>query len=159
MTRSSGFIHLHRENFLNNMQIPKTTIIFIKVTDTQSKLVRICETVQHHFNEKQSILINAASEEAAIYIDQLLWRFPEESFLPHLYTSSPTKEPIVVTTSLQNLNQAKILFNLGSSISPISTEFEKIYELYDCTHPQKEQMSKEKLAVYQQIPSCEVKKC
>lgn len=125
-------------------------ICFIPVRDNASKLNAICRCVQKHFDRKESILIAAPNNEAAEYVDHLLWKFPEESFLPHQIVANLTTEPVAITTQMANLNQAKILFNLSPAASPIFNEFECIYELYDETHPSKAELSAKRKAFYQE---------
>ncbi|MBA3721758.1 MAG: DNA polymerase III subunit chi [Parachlamydiaceae bacterium] len=130
--------------------LPK--VIFTHVKDNQTKIGHICQTVYEAINKKKRILILVQNEEAAKYIDSLLWRFPEESFLPHSYANKPTKENIVVTTiNSQNLNQAAILLNLSPSTTPIFNHFEEIHELYDETSPPKVENSKLKIKSYQSL--------
>lgn len=115
----------------------KPNIIFLRVVDNTSKMTRICTVVQQHFNQKQSMLILAPSQEAAEYMDKLLWRMPEHSFLPHTHSNHPSDALILITTAANNLNKASVLFNLCPGVSPISAQFETVYELLDETHPDK----------------------
>jgi DNA polymerase III subunit chi len=128
------------------MKTPR--VIFISVKDNNSKLNVICQTVQNLFIQKKAVLILVPNEEAASYVDQLLWRLPEESFLPHRIAFNPTNEPVVITTKAENMNQAHVLFNLCPNASPIYRDFETIYELDDRTHPTKEQLSQQRKAFY-----------
>lgn len=122
---------------------------FIRVIDNPSKLSQICALVQRHYEQGEAILITLPNTEAAQYIDQLLWRLPEESFLPHQIATSPTQEKITITTLTQNLNSAKVLLNLNPGASPIANEFEMVYELFDETHPAKQELSKQRFENYQ----------
>lgn len=133
------------------MTPPKPKIIFIQVKDNAAKLNKICATVQKHFELKESILITVPSAEAAVYIDQLLWRLPEESFLPHAVVHSPSQEMVAITTATANINQAKILLNLRSEAISFASEFLRIYELFDLTHFEKERLSLQRQAVYQSL--------
>lgn len=129
--------------------MPKPNVIFFPVKDNQSKLTLITETIQKHFVLKQPVLISVPSFEAAQYVDQLLWKMPEESFIPHVITDFPSKEFIVITTKPENLNKAKILFNLCPRINPTFKDFEVVYELMDETHPSKLELSIQRQKDYQ----------
>lgn len=126
----------------------KTIITFLKVSDNQSKLLRICETIKSHFERGHSILITVGSEEVAQFIDNLLWRIPEESFLPHEKGNKSTKEAILITTTQENLNNASVLFNLCASASQLCAQFDHIYELLDETHEAKLAASQARLTAY-----------
>lgn len=127
------------------------TIYFLRVADISSKLNRICRTVQTHFDRKESVLIAVPSQEAAAYIDQLLWRQPEESFLPHMIVNTPTKEMVAITTSKTNINSAKALINLNPDIPKNIDDYLIIYDMLDLTHPAKEQLSRAREAAYREL--------
>lgn len=123
-------------------------ITFLRAADNAAKLRHICETVAKHFYQQEAILIAVGSNEVATYVDQLLWRLPEEGFIPHAIANAPTKERIVITTEQNNLNQASIVFNLrAQAISGIHA-FHEIYDLLDLTHPDKERASRQRQAAY-----------
>ncbi len=124
-------------------------VIFIDVADNATKLQRLCAIVEKHFSKKEHVLILAPSDDAANYIDQLLWRMPEESFIPHVIAKSPTKELIAISTQKSNHNQAQIIINLCTEIPPHEASVHLIYELLDRTHPAKEELARQRLAAYQ----------
>lgn len=96
------------------------------------------------------MLIAVPSLEAAQYVDLLLWRHPEESFIPHVLTSHPTQEWIAITVQpTLNLNKAQVLFNLCTNIPSISDEMDYIYEIFDETQTDKNLLSQERMGTYQ----------
>lgn len=121
---------------------------FLRVTNTAEKLDSICQITHKHFKKKEAILIAVPSTEAAIYIDQLLWRQPDDSFLPHAIVNAPTHELVAITTTSDNVNQAKILINLCPNIPVNLTGYIIIYDLFDLTHPTKEQLSLNRQSAY-----------
>jgi len=125
------------------------TVYFLSVTDNTTKLNSICNVIQDHFYKKETILISVASDEAAVYIDTLLWKMPEESFIPHLIAKNTVNERVVITTSQTNLNQAGVLVNLCSTMPTNINDFNVIYELMDRTHPEKEILANKRKAAYE----------
>lgn len=126
-----------------------TKIIFVKVVDNQSKMGRLCQLIQTHFHDGKSVLIAVQHNEAARYLDQLLWKCPSEGFLPHVISDKPVKDSIVITMKHENLNNADILFNLLPGVNPIFTQFKMVYELLDETHPEKLNLSLQRQQFYQ----------
>lgn len=124
-------------------------IYFIEVKDNQTKTRKLCETLQHHYIQGHSILVLAPSDEAARYVDELLWRYPKESFLPHQIIQKPASNKVAITKVQENLNKAQILFNLCPQASPHCEQFETVYEFQDGTTPEKLQQSKERKAFYE----------
>ncbi len=124
-------------------------IVFLCVADNAAKSTRICKMARHYFEQGQRILITASSNEAAQYIDLLLWRLPEEGFIPHVISDQSAEAAIVITTTQMNLNKASILLNLCPEVSPMYAQFAKVYELWDETHPDKRRLSEERRMAYQ----------
>lgn len=124
-------------------------VVFLKVEDIEGKLGKICSTVKHHFNQRERLLITVPDDASADYLDQLLWRMPPESFIPHLIASQPVNEAVVITTGLRNLNQAAVLINLCQNASPIAHSFQIVYELMDMTAPMKATLSQQRYEAYQ----------
>lgn len=125
-----------------------TKIIFLVVSSNSQKVGCICQHIQLHFNQGQSVLIVAPSVQAVEYLDDLLWKNPPDSFLPHLVSQDPIQEKVVITSLHENLNQASVLMNLCPQISPIAHQFDIVYELYDETQPEKLEQSKHRQKLY-----------
>lgn len=127
-------------------------VTFFKVKDNQAKAQVICQQVQAVLKKEKKLLIVVPNEEAARYVDLLLWRLPEESFIPHAIVTKPTSEWIAITTQdKQNLNNAHFLLNLCPTISPMCNQFEEIYELDDVTNSDKAQLSQKKREEYKLV--------
>lgn len=124
------------------------TLIFLKVQDNQAKLEKIVSTISRHYERGEPVLITAPNLEVALYIDTLLWRMPFTSFLPHTISDFTTSERVAITTGQININQAKVLVNLRQEVSILSDSVGCVYELYDTTHPQKEELSKKRQEFY-----------
>ena len=127
------------------------TLHFLEVLDPNAKMRKLCETIHHHYLQHHKVLITVATEEAARYVDDLLWRYPKENFLPHQIVQSKTSSRIAITQKLENLNQAEILFNLCPLATPIWQQFQTIYELLDKTHPEKLRQSEERREAYRKL--------
>jgi len=105
---------------------------FIQVSSNQMKLSKIAQTASSYFEKKEPIIFKVPHQNAIEYIDLLLWRYPKDSFLPHRLSDSPCDDLIVITSSSENLNQARSIFNLTKD--PIDNEsdfFTHIYEFED----------------------------
>ncbi|HSX27033.1 MAG TPA: DNA polymerase III subunit chi [Chlamydiales bacterium] len=129
---------------------PLTRVVFYQVRDNASKLKRIVETAQSHFEKKEPFLILVEDERSQQFVDELLWKLPESSFLPHTAADAPTSESILITKSKKNLNNAKIAFNLCSTPLLIEGPFRIIYEFEDLTSPNKKNLSSLRFDAYKQ---------
>lgn len=125
-------------------------ITFYQVKDNAAKIHLICTKAQEAFKQEKRLLITVPNFLAAQYIESLLWRIPSDSFMPHVVADTPTSEWIAITMQdLQNINQAPRLLNLCPTPSALYQQVSEVYELYDETHPEKAELSKQRLQFYQ----------
>ncbi|MBM3183912.1 MAG: DNA polymerase III subunit chi, partial [Chlamydiae bacterium] len=90
----------------------ETRIIFFQVSDLPSKLRCITETARSHFSKKEAVLFFVENEKGEAFLDELLWKLPEHSFLPHAISNQKTDEKIAITKTKENVNGAIFAFNL-----------------------------------------------
>lgn len=124
---------------------------FIQVDNNGAKLQAITQIVHEQLDNGKKILIAVPNQEAANFVDRLLWATPEDSFSPHSIANSPSNELVVIAIEPVNYNKAQVLINLNPMVSPHSGEFEAIYDLYDKTHPTKEQLSQQRRDDYKKL--------
>lgn len=127
---------------------PTTRVIFYQVRDAASKLKVIYETAQAHFDKKDHFLLVVEDEKAQEFVNELLWKTPNTSFLPHAAMDSESQEFIVITKSKKNVNNARVAFNLCSTPLLIDTPFRIIYEFEDLTNPNKNNLSSLRFNAY-----------
>lgn len=124
-----------------------TRAIFFQVQDTASKLRRIVETAHSHFAKKEPLLILVEDEKAEQFVDELLWK---TGFLPHTVAHGPAKDFVAITRIKQNVNEAKVAFNLCPTPLLIEGPFRIIYEFEDLTSPHKQKFSSLRFDAYKQ---------
>lgn len=118
--------------------------------DNSAKIHLICTKAQEAFKHEKRLLIAVPNFQAAQYVQDLLWRTPPESFMPHVVADTPTSEWIAITIQEQhNINQAARLLNLCPAPSALHQQIPEVYELFDETHPQKAELSQQRLEHYQ----------
>ena len=128
----------------------RTRVVFFPVKDLNSKLVKIVKAARYHFSRKEHFLIQVADEKAAQYVDDLLWKIPEDGFLPHVQSLELTEEYVVITKTKKNLNNARFVFNLCPSPLHFEESYQIIYELEDLTTPSKQMLSRKRFEAYKQ---------
>ncbi len=125
-------------------------IIFITVRDTQAKLAKLCSIAQRHFSSATPLLFMTADEKAKSFLDELLWKMPPESFLPHVASNMPCKELIAITSGSQNVNEAKAIFNLTPAPLTLEQEGLTIYEFDEQSSEARRKASEERYNAYRQ---------
>ena len=65
-------------------------------------------------------VIKTESSERADAIDNLLWTYNEQSFLPHAQSGdgNPKRQPVLISVEDENPNDAQVLFLVGGAIPP-----------------------------------------
>lgn len=125
-------------------------VVFFHVRDLTSKLNKIIQAANYHFERKEHFLIQVADEKALSFLDDLLWKMPIDSFLPHFIAENPQKDFVVITNKKHNLNRAKYVFNLCPTPLLYEENYQIIYELEDLTTPNKRMLSQKRFQAYKQ---------
>lgn len=88
---------------------------------------RLCEKA-YQKNHKIYILVSSTQESQAL--DDLLWTFQADSFLPHEIDQRdvPGSAPVQIGTSSPT-NSQDILINLTTTIPTFATQFQRIIEI------------------------------
>jgi len=128
----------------------KNRVIFFQIKDVKTKLVKLVQTAMHHFEKKQKLLIQVSDDASLNYVDELLWKVPIESFLPHVVSDKRIDDFIVITKLQENLNKSLYLFNLSQEIVDLDTSYKIIYDFDDYTSDKKQEKSKKRFEVYRQ---------
>jgi DNA polymerase-3 subunit chi len=68
----------------------------------------------------QRVLIKADSADRASALDNLLWTYDDQSFLPHAQVGDgdAKRQPVLITTEDANANDANVLFLVGGAEPP-----------------------------------------
>lgn len=123
---------------------------FLRVSSNTQKIEKLLSVIENHFAKTEKILIVVPNQEAADFLDQLLWKNPIESFLPHTISNQDSQDPIVITTLIKNINSAVIIINLHQDPAFSLNENSRcIYELLDEMHPEKKAFSLDKYKMYE----------
>ncbi len=130
--------------------LPLSRVVFFQVQDSASKLKKIVESAQYHFERKEPILILVEDARSQEFVDELLWKLPESSFLPHIAADTPVPDLVAVSKAKFNVNQAKAAFNLCPTPLLIEGPFRIIYEFEDLTSPAKKSLSSIRYDAYKQ---------
>jgi len=123
----------------------KNKVIFFQIKEVKNKLIRLIQTCIYHFEKKEKLIIQVQDEPSLKFVDELLWKLPKESFLPHVTSDEKCQDYIVITTSKDNLNQASYMFNLSQDIVDLNKSYKIIYDFDDYTSQIKQQKRQKKI--------------
>jgi len=129
----------------------KNKIIFFQIKDIKTKLIKIIQIAMYHFEKKENLIIQGQDEASLRFVDELLWKLPKESFLPHVVTDNKSNDFIVITKSKKNLNNAFYKFNLCQDLIEFDNTYKIIYDFDDYISLNKKQKSQKRYEFYKKL--------
>jgi len=99
--------------------------------------------VERTLERKWRALIKCESADRAAAVDNRLWTYDEQSFLPHAQAGDgdPARQPVLITAEEDNANNANVLFLIGGAARPqwhseSAQSFGRIVLLFDGRDPE-----------------------
>ena len=95
------------------------------------KIDYACRLIRKIRNAGQRAVVFSEDEARLRKFDAALWSFSPLEFIPHLPDSDPlaARTPVLLTTRVAELPHHEVLVNLGASLPPYFTRFERLVEL------------------------------
>lgn len=125
-------------------------VTFFQVTNDSMKRKWILQIAQEYFEKKEPLLFKLPHKKALEYLDLLLWRLPQDSFIPHIIKDTPSSDLIVLTSSDENPNGARSIFNLTGK--PILNPFYRaLYTFEDLSSTEKNTVAQEHYHAYKAL--------
>lgn len=135
---------------------PKIDFYVLEKASYEAALALTCKLIETIFIEKKHIYILTSTKEEAEHLNDLLWTYREDSFLPHdLYGKSEEFPPPIQIGSeaSPNINH-DILCNLSPNIPASYKQFNRIIEIvYNDLNVQ--QLARERYKRYR-ADACEI---
>jgi DNA polymerase-3 subunit chi len=92
-----------------------------------------CRLVEKALSQAKRVMIYCATLPEAQRIDELLWCFREESFIPHGLVDRVDEQltPVLITTNDRIQPHHDVLINLSLTIPTFFTSFDRLCEIAD----------------------------
>jgi len=104
----------------------------LTTTQPQSEQLVACRLLEKAYLRGHQVFVQCEHRDNALSLDNLLWTFKEDSFIPH----SMQEEQLDSTPTIQigcrtetPPNSKDILFNMAASIPPYFLQFQRIIEI------------------------------
>jgi DNA polymerase-3 subunit chi len=100
---------------------------------TQDRFLLSCRIVEKAWKENHRVMIHAGSEQEAHHLDQLLWTFRDQSFVPHalLPIADTSTTPVIIGWNEDAGEESDILLNLSNEVPACFSRFERVIEPVD----------------------------
>lgn len=114
-------------------------------------LLHSCFQAAHFYRQNQRVFIFCQNQEQAHQVDELLWSFEPDSFVPHNLVNEGQKNGAVVEISWQApTNRRPVLINLTSTVPNFAHQFSQIIDFVPSDEHLK-QNARERFKMYRQL--------
>lgn len=110
------------------------------VTQAQLHLHYACLQAAYFYRQNQRVFIYTQDQQSAHDIDEMLWAFDPDSFVPHNLIGEGPKQGAAVEISWQTpTNRRAVLINLTSNVPNFANQFSYLIDFVPSEEVQKEQ--------------------
>ncbi len=92
-----------------------------------------CRIAERAFGDGRRLLIHCPDQPLARQLDQRLWTYRDDSFLPHglVGETNPALTPILISADGEPAGEDQVLINLGAEVPEFFGRFERLCEPLD----------------------------
>jgi DNA polymerase-3 subunit chi len=92
-----------------------------------------CRVAERAYAEGRRVLIHCPDSALARELDERLWSYRDESFLPHglVGETNPALTPILISADGEPAAEDQVLINLGAEVPEFFSRFERLCEPLD----------------------------
>lgn len=111
--------------------MPKIDFYILSEGDAQTRWQLACRLIEKGYKNQHRIYIHTENKTDAHRLDELLWTYREDSFLPHnLYGEGPEPTPpIQIGFDTTPDKQRDILINLSNQVPAFFEQFNRVMEI------------------------------
>jgi DNA polymerase-3 subunit chi len=124
-----------------------TKVTFYKLASNAPSLKFVCQLIKKACATQQQVFCLVDNEQTAEQLDQLLWEFEAEAFIPHAIGQD--KNPVAISSTAEPGEHHQILINLQGQIPTWFSRFERVIELVQ-SKSKHEQVKRENFRFYKE---------
>lgn len=108
--------------------------------DTRSAIYHACLQASHFYRQNQRVYIYTQDKKHAEQVDEMLWAFDSDSFVPHNLVGEGPKQGAIVEIGHQApQGRRSVLINLTSSVPDFANQFQLIVDFVPSDETLKQQ--------------------
>lgn len=137
--------------------MPNIDFYLINETSITESYRFICRLIDKAYQQKHQIYVHGNSSAEIKTLDDLLWTFRDDGFIPHdtLQKNIPATVPIQLGYNLAPEHHKDILINLTNEIPEFFAQFKRVLEIVPNADSARK-ISRQKFKVYRE-KNCELK--
>ena len=90
--------------------------------------ILMCRITEKAWKKNHRVFIRCASQKFVKEMDDLLWEFSAESFVPHERQDENLSAPIIIGDRLPEAIKSDLLINLGQDVPATVSKFQRVIE-------------------------------
>ncbi len=94
--------------------MPRADFYILSTTDFAERNLFAARLAEKAWRQENSVMLLTESPAASARLDDLLWSFRPDSFLPHAIMPAPA--PVVIGDSLESVSQFDLIINLSPNL-------------------------------------------
>ncbi|HET7587274.1 MAG TPA: DNA polymerase III subunit chi [Gammaproteobacteria bacterium] len=98
-----------------------------------------CRLADKAFRLGQKLYVHAESESQAGALDELLWTFRQQSFIPHTRTAGDDAPVLIGSGGREPPGDCPLLINLDAEVPLFFSRFERVMEIIDADEQRRAQ--------------------
>lgn len=129
----------------------RVSFYILKGSEAHDRQVFACRLIEKAYKQGHHIYIHTDNAEQAEQVNQTLWSFRADSFVPHQLTDGPNADncPVLIGHNTKPPRLMDLLINLGTEQPGFFSQFERVAEFIN-DDKQLKIMGRERYRFYQQ---------
>ncbi|SDI46884.1 DNA polymerase III, chi subunit [Pseudomonas flavescens] len=109
--------------------MPRIEFYVLSSTTPAERLRAACQVAGKAWRHGLPVFLRGRDVEQCAELDQLLWQFRQESFIPHGLHQDGPQAPVVIGLDEAPASAQGVLINLGSTLSAHVEHFSRVIEI------------------------------
>ena len=133
-----------------------TTVEFhiLSATGDDARMRHACQLVDECYGRRQRCFVRVANDAEAQRIDELLWTFRDQAFIPHqVMDTPPSIDPnvmVLIGDGAAPAEYKSLMINLSGAVPGDVSAFTQMIEVVDA-EPQRKQQARERYKQYREL--------
>ena len=108
---------IHVDFYITGVNTPKERFPFV------------CSLIEKAYQEGHQVYVYTNDNDETHFLDNLLWTYKDDEFIPHQSYTSSAKAPILIGSEEPIMEKSEILINLTQVIPSFYEKFKRIVEI------------------------------
>lgn len=109
--------------------MPRIEFYVLSTAVPAERLRAACQLAMKAWRAGLPVFLRGSDAQQCTEVDELLWRFKAESFVPHNLYQDDAQAPVVIGLDEEPSSAQGVLINLGSTLSPQVERFSRVIEI------------------------------